>query len=87
MTQNPNGFRSLLVTKGTECLDIMKRLNVDLFALSETNKNWDDTSKYLLSKLMQHDDPGATIAALDYSAKEGYLLGGTALLFRGKDSG
>ena len=65
----------------------MKELNLDLFVLSETNKNWDETAKYILSKLMRRDGPGAAITASDYLIKEGYIPGGTALLFKGQHSG
>ena len=43
--QNPNGFCSLSMTKGTKCLDVMKELDLDMFALPETNRNRDDMSK------------------------------------------
>ena len=54
--------------------------------MPETNKNWDETAKCLLSKLMRRDGPGAAIPASDYSIKQGYLPGDTALLFKGQHS-
>ena len=86
-TQNPNGFHALSMTEGAECIDIMRELNLDIFGFSETNRNWDEKSRYALAQLTRRDGPGISIAASDYSEKEGYLPGGTALLLKGNQCG
>ena len=81
--QNPNGFHVLSVTEGTECEEVMKELNLDMYGLSETNNNWDENAKYRLSSIMRRDGPGIAVAASDHSEKQGYLPGGTALTMKG----
>ena len=85
--QNPNGFRALSVAEGAECEDIMKELDLDIYGLSETNRNWDERSKYILMQIMRRDGPGIATAASDYSEKEGYLPGGTILPMKGFQRG
>ena len=85
--QNSNGFRAFSMAEGAECEDVMRDLELDMYGLSETNRNWDEKSKYILAQIIQRDGPGAAIAASDYSEKEGYLPGGTALLMKGNQCG
>ena len=61
------------MAEGTKCDNVMRALDLDVFALLETKRYWDGRSKYLLSKIMRRDGPGAAIAASDFSEKDGYL--------------
>lgn len=86
--QNINGILTSKELLGTEELEAMDQLGVDILGLIETNINWSvDARASFLTAASLKIKPSRCVMSSGRAMKEGYLPGGTAMVARGNVCG
>ncbi len=87
-TQNINGLHIESVYTGSEEIDAMENLGIDILGLSEINTKLSSESRTKLNAMMTLQfGHGITTVSSSKDRDEGYLPGGTAMLARGRVAG
>ena len=89
---NINGTRLGLTARpqdGSEEIDAMRSLGIDIMGLVETNTNWSHVARNTLAAMVRlaFGNNGNSVASSAPSTAKSYLPGGTAMVARGKVAG